>query len=174
MGQVNHEPSMEDILASIKRIIAEDGEPPQAGRAARPRRDPPDDGMAPAAEDGDILELTRPLDPAADAPVAAANDPETDAVPAPASASIETRADMPDAKPAAPEILSGATADASRQALAALSALVVKPEQGDNTLEGLVRDMLRPMLREWLDAELPAIVERLVAGEIARISGRQG
>ena len=167
MGQINHEPSMEDILASIKRIIAEDGEPS--------RGDLPE-GDEPPPDEGDILELTRPLDPPGTVPVAAANDTTNDAA-ADATADhptiIESEADMPEAKPAAsPQILSGATADASRQALAALSALVVKPDAGDNTLEGLVREMLRPMLREWLDAELPAIVERLVAGEIARISGR--
>ena len=63
--------------------------------------------------------------------------------------------------------------DASRSALAALSALVVKPEvPGGDTLEGLVRDMLKPMLTEWLDAKLPDVVERLVAAEIRRISER--
>lgn len=172
MGQVNHEPSMEDILASIKRIIADDGEPPQAGRVGRGDPSAAAGEAAPQPAE-DILELTRPLDPA---PATAANDPQTHATAASpsASTSTETEADMPEAKPAARDILSGATADVSRQALAALSALVVKPEQGENTLEGLVREMLRPMLREWLDAELPAIVERLVSGEIARISGRQG
>ncbi len=168
MGQVNHEPSMEDILASIKRIIAEDGEPPQAGRG-----DLPEGEEAQMPEDG-ILELTRPLDPPGAAPVVVANDPAIGTA-ASLSTTIESQPDMPEAKLAASsQLLSGATADASRQALAALSALVVKPEQGDNTLEGLVREMLRPMLREWLDAELPAIVERLVAAEIARISGRPG
>ena len=43
---------------------------------------------------------------------------------------------------------------------------------GSDTLEGLVRDMLRPMLAEWLDAKLPAMVERLVAVEIERITSR--
>jgi hypothetical protein len=41
----------------------------------------------------------------------------------------------------------------------------------DNTLEGLVRELLRPMLREWLDAKLPDIVEAMVAREIERITG---
>jgi uncharacterized protein len=38
----------------------------------------------------------------------------------------------------------------------------------------MVRDMLKPMLRDWLDANLPQIVETMVAREIERISGRQG
>jgi cell pole-organizing protein PopZ len=65
-------------------------------------------------------------------------------------------------------------ASASRDALAALSALLIKPEGevASNTLEGLVREMLRPMLKEWLDARLPELVQSLVEKEIARISGR--
>ena len=77
------------------------------------------------------------------------------------------------APPIAPRIVSENAAVASRQALAALSALVVKPEpNGENTLDGLVREMLRPMLKEWLDSRLPELVESLVEKEIARITGR--
>jgi cell pole-organizing protein PopZ len=62
---------------------------------------------------------------------------------------------------------------ASRQALSNLSRLIVKPESaGSDTLEGLVREMLKPMLKDWLDAHLPAIVERVVAQEVARITGQ--
>ena len=41
------------------------------------------------------------------------------------------------------------------------------------TLEGLVREMLQPMLRSWLDGNLPTLVERLVLVEIERIAGRK-
>jgi uncharacterized protein len=51
---------------------------------------------------------------------------------------------------------------------------VVKPEvSGADTLEGMVREMLKPMLRDWLDANLPRLVEEMVAREISRITGRQ-
>ena len=43
---------------------------------------------------------------------------------------------------------------------------------GDSPIEAMVRDLLRPMLKEWLDANLPDLVEGMVAKEIARISGR--
>jgi cell pole-organizing protein PopZ len=79
------------------------------------------------------------------------------------------------AQPApAPRLVSDDAASASRDALAALSALLIKPEgeAASNTLEGLVREMLRPMLKEWLDARLPELVQSLVEKEIARISGR--
>ena len=73
---------------------------------------------------------------------------------------------------AADPLLSSRTADASRGSLDALSRLVVRPEvAGSDSLEGLVREMLRPMLREWLDSHLPAMVETMVSREIARITG---
>lgn len=69
-------------------------------------------------------------------------------------------------------IVSSDSEAATRTSLAALSSLLVKPEAGENTLEGLVREMLRPMLKEWLDANLPTLVESMVSKEIARITGR--
>jgi uncharacterized protein len=49
----------------------------------------------------------------------------------------------------------------------------VRPEvTGSDTLEGLVREMLKPMLKDWLDANLPDVVERVVAKEVSRITGR--
>lgn len=69
-------------------------------------------------------------------------------------------------------IVSASAAAASRGALDSLSRLMVKPEPGsDGSLEGLVREMLRPMLTEWLDANLPELVETMVAKEIKRITG---
>jgi cell pole-organizing protein PopZ len=167
-----NEPSMEEILASIKRIIAEDGGPgPSAarGRLVRPVKQkeramaktplaipPIDDEAGAEIAQAEVLELTQAM-------------PDT----APVTESES------DAARAAPEpafqagIVSEDATHASRQALSALSAMIVKPSSGsDNSLEGLVRDMLRPILKEWLDAKLPEMVEALVAQEIARISGR--
>jgi uncharacterized protein len=68
--------------------------------------------------------------------------------------------------------VSGQAATASRNAFAALTQLQVRNEEGQsNTLEGLVADLLRPMLREWLDRELPTLVERVVTAEVRRLSG---
>lgn len=149
MGTASSEPSMEEILASIKRIIADD-EPAGFARG-RPLRAVPEADIEPApaepvaAEPGrdDVLELNEPI-AAAPAPAVAAIDP----------------------------ILSDRVAEASREKLEALSRLVVKPQvAGSDTLEGLVREMLKPMLRDWLDDHLPQIVEQIVAREIARITG---
>jgi uncharacterized protein len=155
MGDVSTEPTMEEILSSIKRVIEES----EASPAPRPRRPAARTAPLPVREEGDdeVLELNEPV-PMPPPPAAEPTRPLA-AAPAP-----EPRPDM---------ILSPSTAEASRGALEALSRLVVKPEvAGSDTLEGLVREMLRPMLREWLDANLPDIVETMVSKEIARISGR--
>lgn len=161
---------MEEILSSIKRIIAEEGESATASRAKRAGRP-----ITPRSEPGafghdEILELSDPMHdpvrPAAEylAPPAAAPTPS----PAPAAATPAPPAAAPPADP----ILSPRAAEASRGALDALSRMVVRPEiAGSDTLEGMVREMLRPMLREWLDTNLPAMVETLVSREIARITG---
>ncbi len=160
MGDVSAEPSMEDILSSIKRIIAEEGD----DRFPRPRRAPirgvPSVAMPSAPDDDDsdaeeVLELSDPMPPTPPSVEATASAPT---VPTAAEAVAAT-------------IVSETTAQATRGALDALSRLVVKPESpSDGTLEGLVREMLRPMLRDWLDANLPGMVEQLVAREIAKIT----
>ena len=124
---------MEEILASIKRVIAEDGR--SAARPARGSRP----AEAPPPEE-DVLELRDPI-----------------------------------GEPVSPLVSDNAAA-ASRQSLAALSALRERSESlpagGDGPLEAVVREMLKPMLKEWLDAHLPEIVEQLVAREVARITGK--
>lgn len=147
---------MEDILSSIKRIISEEDAP--AARSRRPVRVPtlaavPSPAEAPSPvetnDDDEVLELSDPMPKTTDF----GRSPE------PAAAKPEP-------------IVSENTATAARGAIDALSRLMVKPEAaGDGTLEGLVREMLRPMLREWLDANLPDMVERIVAREIAKIAG---
>lgn len=195
MGVVANEPSMEDILSSIKRIIADGSDRAPAARNARRRPTAisdviADDGAAADAADDEpaVLELTETVDDAAgddDRVLAAAPQP---AVRSPAVASkVEPPAIIePPAPPAAVKvdetvplpdagILSDRSALAARQSLSHLSALLVRPEEGEsNTLEGLVREMLRPMLKQWLDERLPELVEDMVKKEIDRITGRLG
>ena len=169
MGDLSTEPSMEEILSSIKRIIAEEGETPP-GRARRPGRamaPPPRDDLA-RDDDDEVLDLSDPIVERFPAPprdeVAA---PEPEPV---RTVSMPAAARQPDHQPEA--IVSPEAAQATRGALDQLSRLLIKPEPGaDGTLEGMVREMLRPMLREWIDANLPPMVERMVAKEIARITG---
>ncbi|KQR84013.1 hypothetical protein ASG07_05225 [Sphingomonas sp. Leaf343] len=194
------EPSMEEILSSIKRIIAEEGDGPTRGRRlSRPAPPPRDD-------DHEVLELRDPM-PEPARPDFARVEPGFDRRPEPAPvepvradpARIEparvepirpeavarteseptSRVEASRPEPVAPArsedepIISASAAEASRGSLENLSRLLVKPDPAsDGTLEGMVRDMLRPMLRDWLDRNLPAMVETMVADEIARITGQ--
>lgn len=130
------EPSMEEILASIRRIITEEGdEPAPQGTLTVPEPSLPVEELL-AAEIPDVLELTQPL-------------PEPGRAP----------------------LVSDATAAVTSQTLSALSNVVVRGYDGaGDTLEDLVRELLKPMLREWLDANLPGIVERIVTREVERIT----
>lgn len=157
---------MEEILSSIKRIIAEEGEEAvhtAAPLARRSRAEPveaPVPGAAPAAFSTDVDEVLELTDLVEEEVVA--------------KAPSQTRAAAAPVKEDAPSILSVESEIATRQSLSTLSAMLVKPREGeDNTLDGLVRSMLRPMLKEWLDANLPAMVQDMVAKEIARITGAQ-
>lgn len=168
MGDISSEPSMEEILSSIKRIIAEEGDAATGTRTRRPAKPattaPVRDALSDAMDaDDEVLELSQPV----------AEEPLTPA-PMPIGAP-----DMPPAPPRAVQrtpaeaILSDRTAEATRGPLEALSRMVVKPEvAGSDTLEGMVRELLKPMLREWLDENLPQVVETMVAREISRITGR--
>lgn len=138
------EPSLEEILASIKKVIAEDGRKPRKPAPSRPAPAPAEKPV------DDILELTDSVD-------------------------------QPD--PIEPEdspLISQAGAQSMRESLAVLATLTepgVSPQivrSGETSLEGMVREMLRPMLAEWLDRNLPDMVEGLVAKEIGRITGRNG
>jgi len=139
------EPSVEEILASIKKVIARD----HREQVIDERRRRVQDALEAAAEEEDVLEL------GAEAELVDAEDDEESLIPE------DSRASM-------------------RESLAALAMLAepgVPPQivrSGETSLEGLTREMLRPMLAEWLDRNLPGMVEKLVAAEIARIAGKKG
>lgn len=169
------EPSVEEILESIKKVIARDNRAEAA--QARARRNGASDAAAvpslaampntAAARDGDVLDLSE---------VAAQImmvDPEATLSSAP---DWQDEAPDGDNAPLLPETTAASMRD-SLAALAMLSEPGVQPQivrSGETSLEGLVRDMLRPMLGEWLDKNLPPMVEKMVAGEIARIVGKKG
>ena len=156
---MTREPSMEEILSSIRRVIARD-----EGRR---------DAFAAALDADDVLDLN-------DVHVASNGVVQTGNGAAAGDAMPQTP-DVPADAAADDALLSQISASASRQSLSALSAALAGHEyvatstagitSGDITLNALVEAMLRPMLREWLDTNLPTIVERLVAREITRITG---
>jgi uncharacterized protein len=207
----SQEPSMEEILASIRRIIADDdatkstAKPAEAAakpapapaRPAMPPRPPspaprmPDPSLAdevqpaeeplpeppPSDESADILDLTESM--------ATRQPPSPEAAPSPAFRTIDGSFDVsydesadnlapPPSQPAlASQLLSTATTAAVDSAFNSLAQTVLV--HNARTLEDLVREMLRPMLKSWLDDNLPGMVERLVRAEIERVSrGRMG
>ncbi|MCW2393206.1 cell pole-organizing protein PopZ [Sphingobium sp. B1D7B] len=192
---MQNEPSMEEILSSIKRIIAEED-----GLSATPRV-PRRAAMAnvSASLDDQILELTDAL-PGDNADGAESDDsheePMMSAPAKPAPAAVEQKGEpksaeskskatakpraaaaSADGAPAvsttASTLVSDEKARAARDSLVNLSRLLISPEDSQpNTVEGLVREMLRPMLKEWLDENLPGMVETMVKREIDRITGR--
>ena len=194
MGDVSAEPSMEDILASIKRVIKE-GEAQAPARRSAPRplgghdrdavlelNDPLSRAQQLASQVGAASSYAPAAAPPQVAPERLVPEPPASA-PAPAAAPTMLEREPEPAAPPPPSAaaaidaaaVSARTVEATRGALGALSRLVVKPEgDSDGTLEGLVRDMLRPMLSEWLDQNLPRLVEQMVAREIAKITNGQG
>jgi cell pole-organizing protein PopZ len=222
----SQEPSMEEILASIRRIIADDDaskspprppEPPKTtARAATPSRlSPPAPrpnagrGETSPAQNGaggvedqssDILDLTESMATPMPREPASAPVPTPSAAPGPSAqfrkidghsdVSFDESAEKPqetvdaarpyfqsDADPRGDaeraQLLSHETTAAVDSAFNTLAQTVLV--QNARTLEDLVREMLRPMLKSWLDDNLPGMVERLVRAEIERVSrGRIG
>ncbi|MCO5093315.1 PopZ family protein [Bosea sp. (in: a-proteobacteria)] len=192
------EPSMEEILASIRRIISDDEAKP-AEDAAAPSPEPE---AAPAAIEDDVLDLgaeaalvaaPEPAPPAPppaftddsdvafidEAPVAAppapppaapAEPPRAFLPPEPAPKPAREPAHEP-ASPSAPDmasLLSDQASSVVTHAFGQLASTVLS--NNARTLEDLVKDMLKPMLKTWLDDNLPAMVERLVRAEIERVA----
>jgi cell pole-organizing protein PopZ len=170
------EPTMEEILASIRRIISEDDAPADAP-VAEPEPDPqpmaaapepkpaPIQAPEPAEEpaDEDVLELTDRLDDL---------DLET---PAPLG-DIELMDNAPQPIARAPdpvfeeeELVSPPIAGAAASAFGHLHRQVLMPGEG-RSLEDVTRELLRPLLKAWLDEHLPSIVEAAVEAEVDRIS----
>ncbi|MGV8928811.1 MAG: DUF2497 domain-containing protein [Brevundimonas sp.] len=208
--QTAQEPTMEEILASIRRIISEDDAPAetaQASTAAEPEAEPepePEAELEPVAASApveeapaeeqpqpaeeDVLELTEayqapeaeslgdldisPAEPFPAEPAAA----ETMFAEPPA----EVPAPAPSAAPAYDSLVGDSAAASAASAFAGFASTLRKPEPMEAstgtgpTLDELARSLLRPMLKEWLDANLPTIVEAQVRKEVERIARTAG
>ena len=165
----NQEPSMEEILASIRRIISEDGatvEPTPADPNAEPM---PQIDMTAMDAEPPVLELMEEVQ--ADGSVEnimTEPDPEPVYTPPPAQPIAHDNS----------RLLSDTAAQASANALNNLSRLMggninINSQPigaGHKTLESMVAELLRPILKDWLDRNLPAIVERIVQKEIQKIT----
>ena len=160
------DPSVEEILDSIKKVIARDSQARDA--APQRRRGLIAGGAEPADADEaeDVLELGAGLGEE----LIIEDNADLDAI-----YGEEAGEDEIDEE----SLIADATRSAMQQNFAALTMLAKpgkKPQivrEGETSLEGLVREMLRPMLSEWLDKNLPGMVEDLVKAEIARIAGKK-
>lgn len=164
---------MEEILASIRRIISEDDAPAEEGAAeAAPEavaeessyEEYTPDTSADDAGGEDVLELTEPLD----APVESHGDLDVYTPPAAAAPEPEPEPELPPVSDTE-RLVGDHAAAAAASAFTSLSAAITMPKEG-RTLEDVVREMLRPMLKVWLDDNLPRIVEAQVAQEVERIA----
>lgn len=156
-----HEPTMEEILASIRRIISEDGEPIEAESQLEPAAE-----LVAAPEpdfDENVLELTDAVQEVLEL----TNAMELVAGPA----AIGGRGYGFDQA-----LVSELTADSTTAAFSALAEAVADakgvPLAREQTVEELARGLLRPMLKDWLDRNLEPIVVRAVEREISKLSGR--
>lgn len=177
-----HEPSMEEILASIRRIIADD----QAAKPAETTVAPEPDDVLDLAEVAEPVTRPRVVEPEPEPepapdlldfdaidfedPVAAAPEPdpipEPPAPPRPQPVLQAVRA--PEPEPEREALVSPETDAIVSGAFNLLAHTVLT--QNARTLEDLVKEMLRPMLKSWLDDNLPGLVERIVKAEIERVS----
>ena len=151
------EPSMEEILASIRKIISEDGEEGEEGEEevaeAEPEPEPePEAEPEPVFEEDDALELTDEFEPEPVDEIALVDEVLDDE-----------------------GLVSAATTEAGASAFAQLAGASdpnLMLGRADRTLEALVREVMRPLLSTWLEANLPDVVERLVQAEIRKMSDK--
>ena len=190
------EPTMEEILASIRRIISEDtAEHTTTPAAGQPGAEEGDDVLVltdMVAEDGSVVSLPEAEEEPVEEPqLPAAPDPEPfplqieeAAAPMPIEPPKSARraVQVPDPPPPPPVeedegLLSEEAAAVSSAVLAQLTSRLPRGLEPTGsgpgkTVEELVREAVTPMLREWLDANLAIIVERLVRREIERLVRR--
>ena len=165
---------MEDILASIRRILSED-EVEQAGGAVAEAHG--GSGSEVLALDPSMLVPDQPPLPP---PMVEAQLPgmHTPRMPEPPLPLPPPSIPQPEARPMAESLMAPEAAAAAASSMGSLLRTLVSERQqvavhrGGPTIEDVVREEIRPLLKEWLDTNLPPLVERLVRAEIERVVGR--
>jgi cell pole-organizing protein PopZ len=181
--EASDETSMDDILANIRRVISEEDEEVAGEANAEPKvevtEEKPEEGiqMAATIETDELdseIDLSKPESPPVPEQIDASNAPQREA-------SLSDGDDVLELTQAmiapADDLMSGLTTKTSSDVLSELArAIMDRREMGlgdkDVTLEGMVREMMRPLLREWLDRNLPHLIERLVKKEIDKMVNR--
>jgi uncharacterized protein len=173
------DPSMEDILASIRRILSEDEAQPGEDKPAAATDETTHETPSPHAEpasDG-VLVLDPSMMVAEPAPAAAiVQTPEPESPPPPVVAPVPPLTPFAPIAPSeglvAPEVAAAAVASVGALVRTLTVERSMQVHTGGPTIEDIVREELRPLLKQWLDTNLPPLVERLVRTEIERVVGR--
>lgn len=157
MSNAQPEPSMEEILASIRRIISEDGEDASATSQGQAAAAP-----APQAAPGAAPVPQAPIEESA---------PESDV----RTESLEMmKKNVAEAvQESEHAMIDETTAAAASKAFEKISQTARVSSGGGRTVEDIVVEMLRPMIKDWLDANLPALVEEKVEEEVQRLARRR-
>jgi len=180
-----HEPSMEEILASIRQIISEDGDAAGSAKASATRPEPsPAPSTEEAAEPVTYESVVSRFDAEPEPVPMIEPEPmrEEGMTPQPFARTPEppaedyddappTRFGAPPRRQIAPAegpLLSPEQREAVSGSFGALAQTILA--QNSRTLEDVVAEMLQPMLKSWLDDNLPSVVERMVKEEIERVS----
>ena len=190
----NDDPSMDDILASIRKIISDDEARAQVNTGTTP---PSAANASSGARRDDVLLLTDLVEEPPEAPsrptplpqridpVSAGDMPQPTVQPFSPMASVAsvTPVEVPVNQPSSDTLVESGAAGVASSAFERLSQAVQDsvplpvaqepgPSVGGRNLEDIVKEMLRPMLKDWLDKNLPPLVERYVEREIVRLTRR--
>ena len=166
-GAAGGDPAMEDILASIRRILNEDEAP--ASKQATPEAAEPLNlteemlvsEMPPAPPEPAMAEPAQPEPEPEEYQPMAPSDHDQNALPVSSHAGL-----------IAPEAAAATTAAVGHLIRAVAQERTSTISRGGVSIEDVVREEIRPLLKEWLDQHLPPLVERLVRVEIERVVGR--
>jgi len=191
-AKTEQDPSIEEILESIRQIISDDGETPEKAaeppakavepkvptdtKVLAPAADDEDKAVnlqpaaAPAAADSKILDLTEKVD---DTRVDMSYDPDP-----PPMIDLQEAPEMPVVEDDDIALLSEKTADAAALEMSKLLSSNVAVERevtgrvGRVTLEDIARDLMRPLIKTWMDENLPRVIEKAVAKELDKLARR--
>lgn len=177
------EPSIEEILASIRQIISDDDEPRQPVEIEQPKEEKfeipvhqpePVAPEPPRSSFADVLELTNEI-PQEEKVIKYTEEPKYEIPVSKPEPEKNYEVDFQDHKPKDDEALfsqpvANATQDAFSRLVGNVPVERPRPASSGVTLEDITRDLLRPMLRQWIDENVPRLVERLVEKELEKLA----
>ena len=176
--EIDSEPSMEEILASIRKIISEDQQEDSIAKSNSVEEEENSPETGPNSEEfnpDDVLELTEEVED----PSANGVGDTSDTFPLSKHSNeehLKVSASFDDMSERGDDLVDVQSVRAANSSLSLLAGAVTKAKaslpmgNGNQTIEDLMKEVMRPMVKDWLDKNLPDLVERLVETEIKRIT----